>query len=205
MNTILFIAVVLQLYKLLYHPAVHHKDLPCETRGTFTSKLPDSIPFPSIQQRYKNCFLNISVTPKLHNHTFLALIFSLISGDIQPNPGPTIYPCGFCELPVSWSTPGVECEACDIWFHKSCIEMCTRDYDNLANVSWLCCRCHSINHSSTTFHSYELITSNYYEPLRGNSDCSILSSIGSPDPVLFPEHVAAQMVSLSRGQGSVQV
>jgi hypothetical protein len=38
----------------------------------------------------------------------------------------------------------------------------------LAFVQWLCCKCESINVSTFTFHSYELNTSNYYEPLTHN-------------------------------------
>jgi PHP family Zn ribbon phosphoesterase len=49
-----------------------------------------------------------------------------------------------------------------IWHHKSCIELCTQDYELLerSNVQWLCCKCESINVSTFTFRSYELELTN---------------------------------------------
>ena len=107
-------------------------------------------------------------------HSMLILILTL-SGDIELNPGPrtkqhSIYPCGLCEHPVTWNCEGICCNDCSVWHHRSCIELCSADYDLLQrpNVQWLCCKCESINVSTFTFHSYELNTSNYYEPLTHN-------------------------------------
>ena len=104
------------------------------------------------------------------NFTLLLLIL-LQAGDIEPNPGPrgkqaTAFPCGLCETPVTWTCEGVCCECCNIWHHKSCIELCTEDYELLqkSNVQWICCKCESINVTSFTYHTYELDSSNYYEP-----------------------------------------
>ena len=111
-----------------------------------------------------------SETTKTHNILLLAII---LAGDVELNPGPnknaSVYPCGLCEKPVTWNCQGVCCDACDIWHHKSCIELCTHDYELLerSNVQWLCCKCESINVSTFTFRSYELETSNIYEPLSG--------------------------------------
>ena len=105
------------------------------------------------------------------NFTLLLLIL-LQAGDIEPNPGPrgkqaTAFPCGLCETPVTWTCEGVCCECCNIWHHNSCIELCTEDYELLqkSNVQWICCKCESINVTSFTYHTYELDSSNYYEPL----------------------------------------
>jgi hypothetical protein len=75
--------------------------------------------------------------------------------------------CGLCETPVTWTCEGVCCECCNIWHHNSCIELCTEDYELLqkSNVQWICCKCESINVTSFTYHTYELDSSNYYEPL----------------------------------------
>ena len=52
--------------------------------------------------------------------------FPLETFSVHPNPGPaTISPCGICERPVIWSNQGVCCDQCDMWHHRSCIEMCT--------------------------------------------------------------------------------
>ena len=51
----------------------------------------------------------------------------LLAGDVSPNPGPkrqaSVYPCGLCDLPVTWDCQGVCCDDCDIWHHKSCLEL----------------------------------------------------------------------------------
>ncbi|CAC5376108.1 unnamed protein product [Mytilus coruscus] len=80
------------------------------------------------------------------DHSMLILIL-LLAGDIELNPGPrtkqqSIYQCGLCEHPVTWNCEGVCCDDCNIWHHKSCIELCSTDYDLLqrSNVQWLCCK-----------------------------------------------------------------
>jgi len=42
----------------------------------------------------------------------------LMSGDIELNPGPnSIYPCGYCKIPVTW-----EHQRIAIWYHSTCLE-----------------------------------------------------------------------------------
>ena len=85
------------------------------------------------------------------NWTMFACLL-LLSGDIQSNPGPAnvshIYPCGLCEMPVAWEhLDGIACDGCSIWHHRSCIELCSADYDLLArhsHIQWMCCKCESI-------------------------------------------------------------
>ena len=98
------------------------------------------------------------------------LIILILSGDIELNPGPrtaNIFPCGLCERPVTWSREGVCCDCCSVWHHRSCIELCSTDYELLqrSNVQWMCCKCDSLNVSSFTYHSYEIENVSYYEPL----------------------------------------
>ena len=53
-------------------------------------------------------------TATKRNRTLLILLI-LVSGDIQLNPGPgngSVFPCGCCELPVTWSQLGVCCTNC---------------------------------------------------------------------------------------------
>jgi hypothetical protein len=107
---------------------------------------------------------------KNKNKSIIFLILLLQSGDIELNPGPktaNVFPCGMCENPVTWSNDAVCCDNCSIWHHKSCIELCTMDYELLqrSNVQWMCCKCDSLNVSSFTFHSYEIENTSYYEPL----------------------------------------
>ena len=104
-------------------------------------------------------------------HLIILLVF-LISGDIELNPGPSHYPCGYCEQPVTWATRGVCCDDCSIWHHASCLGIGSSDYSKLngSNISWHCFKCNSINLDSFTYHSYTLgdTSSNYYFPLTSS-------------------------------------
>ena len=107
--------------------------------------------------------------PASPNKTLFSIII-LLSGDIQSNPGPrttSVYPCGLCESPVTWNCRGVACDACSIWYHGSCIEMCSKDYAllNRSCVQWLCHKCDSVNCDSFTFRSFSLNCSNYFTPI----------------------------------------
>ena len=86
---------------------------------------------------------------------------------LKLNPGPpmsgtgslnlsSIFPCGYCEDPVTWEQRGICCDSCDMWFHKDCVDM--RSFTFLAysttNVSWICCRCNHSNFDRNLFHSF---------------------------------------------------
>ncbi|CAC5403544.1 unnamed protein product [Mytilus coruscus] len=78
----------------------------------------------------------------------LTLLLLLLGGDIELNAWPRgkqqrVYPCGLCDHPVPWKCDGVCCDECDIWHHRSCIELCTVDYKLLqrSKIQWLCCKC----------------------------------------------------------------
>eukprot|EP00745_Piridium_sociabile_P020685 TRINITY_DN31953_c0_g1_i3.p1 TRINITY_DN31953_c0_g1~~TRINITY_DN31953_c0_g1_i3.p1 ORF type:complete len:173 (+),score=18.47 TRINITY_DN31953_c0_g1_i3:35-520(+) len=92
----------------------------------------------------------------------LVLISILLSEDIHCNPGPrtkSVYPCGLCEQNVQW-TDCVGCDGCDVWYHKSCIELSTKYFQALqrASIQWLCYKCDSINCGSSTFRSFSSVT-----------------------------------------------
>ena len=88
------------------------------------------------------CAVNIrsrSSLPAIHKNTApysisIVTVLLLVSGDMHSNPGPqdaTIYPCGYCELRVGWSHQAVCCDGCDIWYHRSCMEIGTDEYESL--------------------------------------------------------------------------
>lgn len=114
----------------------------------------------------------------------------LLGGDIELNPGPKpqdIFPCGYCELPVSFShIRAICCDECDIWYHSACIELSSARFEHLcdSNVDWLCGKCHSHNYTYGLFHSYEFEISNYYNPLSRSqlSHISICSDENVFDP-----------------------
>ena len=114
--------------------------------------------------------------------TTIILIILILSGDIELNQGlrqASIFPCGMCEILVTLSNEGVCCDCCSVWHHKSCIELCTTDYELLqrSNVQWMCCKCDSLNVSSFTCYSYHIENVSYYEPL--NTTESFLDSLTS--------------------------
>ncbi|WAR06007.1 LORF2-like protein [Mya arenaria] len=127
----------------------------------------------------------------------------LLCGDIESNPGPAntpVYPCGLCEMPVTWEHhDGLCCDGCDIWHHRSCIELCSADYDLLAkhkSVQWLCCKCDSVNMTSFTFRSFELSTTNSFHCLAAHDLNSTVDSLAS-NPVFDPSHVSSPTDRLS--------
>ena len=79
----------------------------------------------------------------------LTLLIIILSGDIQVNPGPTsIYPCGCCELPVTWDHQRAACcDNCKLWYHSECIELSSSkiNVQQFSNISWICCKCESLN------------------------------------------------------------
>ena len=103
---------------------------------------------------------------------------------MHPNPGPgSNANCGRCdffgETAVSWSDEGVCCDECDLWHHRSCTEMCIKDYSliNRSSVQWYCFNLfkrETLNVSSFTFHSYE-INPSYYDLISlGGRDSSVV-------------------------------
>ena len=76
-----------------------------------------------------------------------ALLVLILCGDIQTNPGPrhscgsarahlcprsaplhSIYPCGYYQKPVTWSTPSVCGGYFDVWFHAPCVDLSQSEY-----------------------------------------------------------------------------
>ena len=115
----------------------------------------------------------------------LVILLLLLAGDIQMNPGPgnrSVFPCGICDIPVTWSQKGVCCNNCSVWYHKSFEDLSSRNMSYLghSSVIWHCCKCISINVDSFTINSFELNTSNVFNPLL-----DIDSSLDSVDSSCF--------------------
>ncbi|KAL8603231.1 hypothetical protein ACOMHN_046237 [Nucella lapillus] len=72
------------------------------------------------------------------------------SGDITSN---SKYPCGTCDLTVTWQQKGVACETCGMWYHAHCQSLGTHSYNDLdaSDVSWHCIVCGNPNYSCTAF------------------------------------------------------
>ena len=117
-----------------------------------------------------------------HRQVSAVLLLSLIlAGDIHANPGPHPkygFPCGLCGRNVTWNDPAVACDDCSVWYHRTCIELCTADFSllNRPSISWMGHKCDSTNCGTFTFQSFSLGTSNYYDPLLDHSIDSFNSS-----------------------------
>ena len=110
----------------------------------------------------------------LINITMIVLLISLLlsSGNVERNPGPNPsladqFPCVWCELNVDWSQLAVCCDECDHWYHKTCINMTSIEYNDVSDESWKCAKCKTINCSSFQYQGYNLNVSNSFEDLAG--------------------------------------
>ena len=72
-----------------------------------------------------------------------------------------IHACGVCKKAVkNMGQRALACDDCDKWCHKSCLEMNTIEFDELANNSlpWYCPSCNSLNRTTVV---YDLPTVDY--------------------------------------------
>ena len=126
----------------------------------------------------------------------LTLLIIILSGDIQVSPGLTsIYPCGCCELPVTWDHQrAVCCDNCKLWYHSECIELSSSkiNVQQFSNISSICCHCESLNVDSFTYHSYEFELSNRISVL------SDLSSVLSVDSCFCPKACSTPILKLDK-------
>ena len=117
-----------------------------------------------------------------------------ICGDIELNPGPVshkdIFPCGWCELNVGWSCAGVCCDQCDLWYHKQCISMSSAEYEGLADESWKCLKCTTVNCSSFLYNGYNLNIENSFQVLSNipGDDSVFEMSMHTVDSPSAPRH-----------------
>ena len=79
---------------------------------------------------------------------WLPVCLLLLSGDVDPNPGPVLqaqwkYPCGVCSRAVRSNQKGIFCEVCLQWLHTKCINLSNANYDRLSSSDegWCCSRC----------------------------------------------------------------
>ena len=120
----------------------------------------------------------------------LFLLLLALSHDIESNPGPvqtevylegnsTVFPCGNCQTPVTWTCKGLQCDMCMIWYHADCQNVTDSLYDVLGDSTagtavWKCSICENINVSSNSTPSLDSFeTSNPF----ANLDNSIESNM----------------------------
>lgn len=168
------------LLAIIFITIIKQKILPHGDHPTTENQLQLSNPWPSQQYFdvifWKNRHQIRNILSKCPaQRRCLALLVILLCGDVETNPGPTrasIYPCGICQDPVTWSCKGICCDTCNIWFHHDCADIGSREYSAMSHSAaiWLCPRCDNVNCCSFTFRSYELESPNPFELLKTNFD-----------------------------------
>ena len=124
----------------------------------------------------------------------VCFLLILLSGQVELNPGPSspgnqnssIFPCGYCDLPVTWDQCGICCDTCDLWSHKNCVDMGSHTFRafSTTNVSWICCNCDNPNYERNLFHSFQIETANSFHSLDLSESIEIKSPISDFVPVL---------------------
>ena len=162
------IAASILLFVHVSHTGVSHQDAysdssPCDPVNSMFLYLCNNSHYTRalsvILSNSLNCSYSRRSVPSMATGRQHVLMLLLLCGDVQLNPGPkpcSVYPCGYCELNVTWSQRAICCDNCSIWYHKSCHEMPSSLYANIENEHWVCGKCASTNVSSFTFHAYEL-------------------------------------------------
>lgn len=147
----------------------------CEEKRTITEMLTSV----SMRDFMSNMCIHLRPSKKLFMtkksaktaRIIVILLLLLLSGDIEKNPGPnSVYPCGYCERCVNWSHLALCCDECNIWYHKSCLELATDDFRNIEanHTVWFCFKCFTPNYSDRIFNSFYISTSNQYSVLSDN-------------------------------------
>ena len=130
--------------------------------------------------------------PVCRNKLVLIYLCSLLLAESyapEPNPGPRPckYPCGYCSKAVKWTTPGICCHTCNVWYHQECLGMKDCIYFALTNVSWECIRCGMPNFSSALFDTLLFETSNHFDPLSNDVSAVTDTSFGLPQATSSPK------------------
>ena len=129
----------------------------------------------------------------------------LSRGDTETHPGPSCYPCAYCQLNVDWSSSGICCDNCNVWLHRSCADLSLSGYNKLSNisVSWRCYRCNCSNQPGSRYHSYEFEVSNPYDVLSRLPSNSTDQDISSTQISLDLARTNAVRLSVTPGPSQI--
>ena len=115
-----------------------------------------------------------------HSPLILISMLLLISGDIQPNPGP-IDPCSVCSRRVTWGNRSIQCTGCSLWVHLSCSGLSPADFRKISpGHSWTCPMCPSS--------SQPLPSLPHSNPISSSFSVSPSSHTPNPPPPLTNNH-----------------
>ena len=95
---------------------------------------------------------------KFNPQSYLSALLLSRANDIESNPGPIEDDaCQKCKINVNWSSLAIQCDGCDKWSHKNCIDISNNEFQRLEDNStiWLCKSCGLRNIHSSFFNSKE--------------------------------------------------
>ena len=116
----------------------------------------------------------------------------------------TKYPCGTCDITVTWEDRGVACESCGMWYHAACQSIGSASYSNLndSHISWKCIICDNPNYSNISFDLFGIETEKESQIDPITCDPSSFNSIdSSQDPTspinrnFIPNHASTPTMS----------
>ena len=128
-----------------------------------------SIAASTLKQKSFSSASKLSERSTSYSSSWFTFSLLLLAGDLEVNPGPNYkYPCGSCFRPCKINQQSIQCDSCDSWYHRKCVQLSEEMFNSLANssVSWICCQCGLPNFSSTLFNSSISQTDNSFDPLR---------------------------------------
>ena len=81
------------------------------------------------------------------------ILLLLIAGNINPNLGPTKYPCCTCGKSCRSNQRSIQCDTCDIWTHWKCVSSNIQEYYRLSSSDeeWSCHSCDLPNFTDSFF------------------------------------------------------
>ena len=129
-TTTLYLLLVLSAFNKLYPDRITPENASVSKIDSITAVL-----LSKSNRRQNLLKINCDSNTNVNNTLFSTIL--LLSGDIKLNPGPrttSTYPCGYCEDPVTWDCRGIACDNCSIWYHGSCMELCTKDLSLLKKL-----------------------------------------------------------------------
>ena len=74
--------------------------------------------------------------------TLIASQLVILAGDVSTNPGPMDV-CQACNKGCRNNQSAIQCDDCDLWYHRKCLNMGEREFLYLTNpqTSWICTSC----------------------------------------------------------------
>ena len=133
----------------------------------------------------------LTIKPSKQTQLLLLHLILLQAGDLETNPGPPKkcstgkgrkckskepeFPCALCSEEVTWTADALQCEGCDYWLHKECMNMSDDEYARLGGLTsvWICSECGLMNISASLFR----VPAN----ISDNSRFSVLANQGHID------------------------